>query len=66
MRSRPPGRVVRPSEFTRRNRNLTGHGSIGLMILEGYGLSGAPGEVYRKIGMDVDTLVARALKFLKR
>jgi transketolase len=31
-----------------------------------YGASGTPSEVYRRMGLDVETLVARGLKFLKR
>lgn len=34
--------------------------------VERYGVSGSPDEVYRKLGLDVKTLVARSLKFLKR
>ncbi len=34
--------------------------------VEKYGVSGQPDEVYRKAGLDVETLVARAQKFLKR
>ncbi len=31
-----------------------------------YGMSGTPDELYRKAGLDVETLVVRAQKFLKR
>lgn len=34
--------------------------------VERYGVSGKPDEVYRKAGLDVETLVNRAQKFLKR
>ncbi len=34
--------------------------------VEGYGIAGVPDDVLLRLGLDVDTLVARALKFLKR
>ncbi|MDW7710232.1 MAG: transketolase [Deferrisomatales bacterium] len=36
------------------------------MGVEHYGVSGSPGEVRRRMGLDPETLVAKALKFLKR
>ncbi len=34
--------------------------------IERYGVSGSPAEVRRRLGLDPETLVAKALKFLKR
>lgn len=34
--------------------------------IEHYGVSGVPEEAYRKTGLDVETVVSRAIKFLKR